>query len=220
MTYNTKRLTPPSVFYNHRLAELNHALMHYTGTDRYSHPYRDTQETDIGAAVLVLITNEPNPHLLLTKRSHKLTAHAGEISFVGGRRDSGDSDAAHTALREAREEIGLNEQLVHLIGYLPCQTAKSGILVRPVVAVIDESAIKQLVGAEDEIERIFWVRLEHFIATSPSEVVMAYDAAPPFATPAWQVDNEVVWGLTGRIIANLVEIGFGVRWRWYYRLVD
>lgn len=217
--YDHKRTNPPSHFASEMLATLSHALTHYDGTDRYAHPYRQGRaEVQITASVLVLITNETTPRLLLTKRSQRLTAHAGEVSFVGGKRDETDTDTAHTALREACEEVGLDGADAHIIGYLPCQTAKSGSLVRPVVAVVAPDVAQALVGSADEIERVFWGELSHFIHTPPSEIVLNYDNQPPFATPAWTVADETVWGLTGRIIANLVEIGFGVRYAWYYRL--
>lgn len=218
MTYHIKHLNPPNAWHSPHLKQLFDALTTYQGQDAYPHPYRHHPTCDIGAAVLVLLTNEAVPRLLLTKRSRHLNAHAGEISFVGGRRDDGDDTMAQTALREAFEEVRLKPEMVSVIGYLPCQTAKSGTLVRPVVAVIESDVADTLVGSEDEIERIFWATLNLFVATSPSEITLTYGNPPiQFNTPAWQVAGETVWGLTGRIIASLLEIGFGVHYDWYYR---
>lgn len=216
--YDNKRTNPPSHYQSTDLATLAHALQTYQGQDKFAHPYRQmpNDNHEIGAGVLVLLTNEPCPRLLLTKRSRQLSAHAGEVSFVGGRRDDEDKDVAHTALREASEEVGLNSEQMSIIGYLPCQTAKSGAVVCPVVAVVSPLVGDGLVGSVDEIERIFWGDLAFFKSTPPTDIHLSYDNYR-FATPAWVVDGETVWGLTGRIIANLLEIGFGVAYEWYYR---
>lgn len=218
MCYDTKQTNPPTHFCHVHLTALHQALVDYDGVDCYAHPYQKMDKgNQIEACVLVLMTNTATPKLLLTKRSRMLNAHAGEISFVGGRRDDTDTSTAHTALREAYEEVGLDMAQAYVIGYLPCQTAKSGILVRPVVAVIEQDVADGLFGSEAEIERIFWGELEHFLATPPCDITLHYDNRPPFVTPAWEIDGEVVWGLTGRIIANLLQIGFGVYHEWYYR---
>jgi 8-oxo-dGTP pyrophosphatase MutT (NUDIX family) len=88
------------------------------------------------AAVLVLLTDEPDgPHVLLTARAPDLTHYSGELVFPGGAADCADRDAIDTALREAREEIGLDPTSVHVLGALPqVGLPDSGYLVTPVIA--------------------------------------------------------------------------------------
>lgn len=181
------------------------------------------------ASVLVAITNEQNPKILLTRRSSKLNHHAGEVSFVGGKRDISDRHCAHTALREAFEEVGLRFSYVNIVGYLPMQISKAGWFVRPVVAVIDPLVVDRLVPSEDEIERLFWLDLSTIIDTAPTPYTMQkelFGIIKNITTTAWFVDMdndgnaEMVWGLTGRILANLVEIVYGVQHPWYYRVSD
>lgn len=238
MTYHQKRTNPPTYWHAPALRQLYQALQDALPScceqGRQKHAQPKTEQSkheqpwhgvcdvghEIGAAVLVLLTHEQAPRLLLTKRSRTLNAHAGEVSFVGGRRDVGDVDVVQTALREAYEEIGLCADNVQIIGYLPCQTAKSGMVVCPVVALIDPKWLDTLRGSACEIERIFLGSLDEFLVP-PTQTVFRYDELPaPFVTPAWHIDGEVVWGLTGRIIASLLDIGFGVRHQWYYRLVE
>lgn len=186
------------------------------------------------ASVLIVITNEPCPKVLLTRRSGRLNAHAGEVSFVGGKKDD-DETPTQTALREAFEEVGLNPTSVEMIGKLPMQLSKSNLLVQPFVAVISPNIAKALVPNPDEIARLFWVELEYFLNHLPNNYRFVIDKhhktyAQDFAdrhqicavhyldTPAWVVDNEVIWGMTGRILANLLHIGFGVKVDWYYRV--
>ena len=67
------------------------------------------------AAVLVAITDRPEPGLILTQRREDMRTHAGQVAFPGGRVDEGE-DAVAAALREAQEELGLNPALVRLLG--------------------------------------------------------------------------------------------------------
>ncbi len=169
----------------------------------------------ISACVLVAITNEDKPKLLLTKRSSQLSSHAGEMAFVGGRVDDGDLDTAHTALREAYEEVGLPCAMAQIIGYLPYQVSKKGDRVRPVVALISPNL--NLLGAESEVWQIVWADFLHFLQpATPHTMCLQRYGNQPFVTPAWQVQGEIVWGLTARVIADLVHIGFGLHQTWYY----
>jgi 8-oxo-dGTP pyrophosphatase MutT (NUDIX family) len=88
------------------------------------------------AAVLVLVTDGPDrPHVLLTGRAPDLTHYPGQLVFPGGMADPGDRGPVDTALREAREEIGLDPTSVHIIGTLsPFGLPTSGFLVTPVLA--------------------------------------------------------------------------------------
>lgn len=213
----------PSRWHSLQLKQLADKLACYQGVDslpRLSGALPTVGQPMPQAAVLIVITNEPKPRLLLSKRSKSLSSHAGEVAFVGGHRDKTDTSTAHTALREGSEEVGLEG--VSVIGYLPMQQSKSGLWVRPVVGVIEPDIITTLVGQACEIERIFWVPLDYFIDTLPSDYRFDYShhgQSVRISTPAWYVANEIVWGLTARMIANLIHIGFGVDRAWYYRQV-
>lgn len=141
---------------------------------------------------------------------------------MGGHRDEVDKNTADTALREGFEEVGLVPETVSVIGYLPMMQSKAGLWVRPVVAVVEPEYVADLTLQESEIERIFWVELAYFLGTLPQvyRLDYVYDGKNvTIETPAWSVAGETVWGLTGRMIASLLEIGFGVKMPWYYRQV-
>lgn len=222
---------------SHRFYDLVQALANYQGVDIL--PYTDNNELLTGlvrenaikhyqkllheerppqACVQIVITDEPNPRLLLTRRSARLSSHAGEVSFVGGKRDDTDKSSVETALREAYEEVGLDRADTQILGYLPMQISKKGLLVRPVVVCISPCVVDRLMPSEDEIDRLFWLPFA-VLQTAPTNHI--FDRELPnqttkLHTPAWIYDDEVIWGLTGRILASLMEIGFGVRYEWYY----
>ncbi|CAM4018809.1 CoA pyrophosphatase [Psychrobacter arenosus] len=170
------------------------------------------------ASVLIAITNESHPRLLLTKRAGHLAAHAGEISFVGGKHETVDGNNVVTALREACEETALPPRQVQVLGQLPVQTSKSGMSVRPIVALIPPDLT--LVPEPGEIERIFWADFAVLIEQPLEEYAINYSLSGNnlvLLTPSWVVDGETVWGLTGLILASLLELCFDRKIEWYYR---
>lgn len=173
------------------------------------------------ASVLVVITNEPKPKLLLTRRAAHLNSHAGEVSFAGGKHDEVDGNNVVTALREACEETALPPNKVQIIGQLPIQTSKFGLSVRPIVALVNPPIT--YVPELGEIARIFWADFETLITAPTTDYVLAYktdDKTINIRTPSWVIDEEVVWGLTGRIIASLLRVGFNRTIDWYYEPID
>ncbi len=89
------------------------------------------------ASVLVPLVMRDRPMVLLTERTTHLSTHSGQVAFPGGKQDDTDIDVAHTALREAQEEIGLPPELVEVIGTLPTYTTGTQFFITPVVALIN-----------------------------------------------------------------------------------
>ena len=113
------------------------------------------------AAVLVpLIPREGEVHVLLTQRASHLKDHPSQISFPGGRVDAGDASRIETALREAREEIGLQREHVSILGTLPDYDMPSGFRISPVIGWIEPPVAMQLDPVE--VEATFEVPLSYF----------------------------------------------------------
>ncbi|OTG96439.1 CoA pyrophosphatase [Acinetobacter sp. ANC 3832] len=167
------------------------------------------------AAVLIAITNEADPKILLTRRSLYLNNHAGEVSFPGGKRDPNDTSNIVVALREAWEETALNPFDVKLLGDLPMERAKSGLLVKPVVGLIPPNV--QLIAQPTEIDRIFYAPLRKLMESQPIpyEVRLAHQS---IYFPSLRVENEVVWGLTARILISLFQYGLDYQKNWPFLL--
>ncbi|ENW18115.1 putative nudix hydrolase YeaB [Acinetobacter haemolyticus CIP 64.3 = MTCC 9819] len=163
------------------------------------------------AAVLIAITQELQPRVLLTRRSMQLSQHAGEVSFPGGKRDPSDTSNIVVALREAQEETALNPFDVKLLGDLPIQRARSGLSVKPIVGLIP--AHVDLIAQPSEIDRIFFADLKALIEAPPLpyEVRLARQS---IYFPSMQVESEIVWGLTARMLISLFQYGLGYQKNW------
>ena len=167
------------------------------------------------AAVLIAITDESDPKVLLTRRSILLNNHAGEVSFPGGKRDPQDTSNIVVALREAQEETALNPFEVQLIGDLPMQKARNGMLVKPVVGLIPPKV--ELIPQPSEIDRIFFASLQHLMEAPPTPYEVSF-AQQKLYFPSMQVEDEVVWGLTARMLVSLFEYGLDYRKEWPFLL--
>jgi len=91
------------------------------------------------AAVLApLVVREDGLKLLLTRRADHLQAHAGQVSFPGGRQRPGLESLAECALRETEEEIGVAPDQVRLLGRFEAYETVTGYLVTPFVGVLKD----------------------------------------------------------------------------------
>ncbi len=105
---------------------------------------RFTDRQPAHAAVLVPIVLRDEPTILLTARTTHLSTHSGQVAFPGGKQDPDDRDPAHTATREAHEEIGLEPSLVEVVGHMPTYTTGTRFIVTPVVGLVRPDAPLQL----------------------------------------------------------------------------
>ena len=168
-------------------------------------------------AVLIAITDEVYPRILYSLRAAQMRQHAGEVSFPGGRREEIDMSNQATALRETFEETGIHPSQVTILGELPLQFAKSGRPVKPIVGVIPPAV--HLIPEAGEIARLFWADLATLI--SQPTIDYGYDlGSQVMVSPSFIIDGETVWGLTGRITASLLEVGFDRHIDWYFNIQD
>lgn len=123
------------------------------------HGYRPrTDERPRPAAVLVGIKRD-DAGVVLTLRSTELARHAGQVAFPGGAREPVDASVVDTALREAREEVGIEPDRVHPLGYLSRYDTITGYRMTAVVGILATGI--ELEPDRSEIERVFTVPLEH-----------------------------------------------------------
>lgn len=118
---------------------------------------RFTDRSPAPASVLVGIVERAQPMVLLTQRTANLSTHSGQIAFPGGRQDPEDHDLTATALREAREEIGLAPEYVDVLGSLPIYRTGSAFIVTPVVGLLRDGYT--FARNPHEVDEIFEVPL-------------------------------------------------------------
>jgi 8-oxo-dGTP pyrophosphatase MutT (NUDIX family) len=179
------------------------------------------------AAVLVLFSGPPSDQpnsrapesvpesadLLLTVRASTLRHHAGQAAFPGGASDPGDHGPVDTALREAREETGIDINRLHPLATMERTfIAPSGFHVVPVLAY---SADPGPVAVVDQAETAIVARVPLRAFINPANRLMVYrdSLTRRFAGPAFLLNEMLVWGFTGQVISAMLDVaGWAKPW--------
>ena len=155
------------------------------------------------AAVLVPIVLHPAPTILLTLRAAKLSAHAGQVSFPGGRIEAGETPEA-AAVREAAEEVGLDPRLPELLGRLPDHHTGTGFHITPVVALVAPPL--NLVADPREVEEPFELPLSVILDPRAPERRTAEWKGRTRTFWVWPHERHYIWGATAAILVNLARV--------------
>ena len=162
------------------------------------HESIDAYQNNMAAVGVLFDLTKCNPELLLIRRSRNLRNHPGEWAFPGGKVDQEDKDYSETALREIREEVGLNSSIINLLGRLETVKTTSGYSVVPYVGILDnEYSIKININEVDD-----YVLLPFNVLIS-SETLTKINYKNQMKQLAYVVDDRVIWGATARIISNI-----------------
>ncbi|MEP6792322.1 MAG: CoA pyrophosphatase [Ramlibacter sp.] len=157
------------------------------------------------ASVLVPIVMRERPTVILTERTTHLSTHSGQVAFPGGKRDETDTDAVHTALREAHEEIGLEHEFAEVIGQMPTYTTGTRFIITPVVALVRAEHALKLNAYE--VADAFEVPLEFLMNPSHHHrhaLEWAGARREWFSMPYMDGKAErFVWGATAGMLRNL-----------------
>jgi 8-oxo-dGTP pyrophosphatase MutT (NUDIX family) len=157
------------------------------------------------AAVLVpLIDHQEGASVLLTRRTHDLATHAGQIAFPGGRIDAGDESPVAAALREAEEEIGLSPPAVDVVGALAPYRTGTGYLITPVVGLIAPSA--RFVANPAEVAEIFQVPLSFVIDRNNRQRHSRQWQGQSRHFHALPYGDYYIWGATAGMLVNLADL--------------
>lgn len=153
------------------------------------------------AAVLVPVTDRPEPGVILTLRTDTVRSHAGQIAFPGGRIDPGDDGPVGAALREAEEEIGLPRDRVELVGTADAYRTITGYRVTPVLGVVPPDL--PLEAQPAEVAAIFEVPLDVLLDPRRHEIrtVIWQGAERTYYEIIW--GERRIWGATAAMIVNL-----------------
>lgn len=156
------------------------------------------------ASVLVgVVDREPGATVLLTLRSAHLPSHPGQVAFPGGGADAGDATVIDTALREAREEIGLTPDLVTPVGLLDGYRTGSGYRIVPVLSLVSPQFVPE--PDEREVADVFEVPLEFLMSVGNHQRHsrewqghMRHFYAMPYG-------ERYIWGATAGILRLMYE---------------
>jgi 8-oxo-dGTP pyrophosphatase MutT (NUDIX family) len=160
------------------------------------------------AAVLMALSDTPEPELLLIRRSMQLPTHPGEIALPGGKVEPADSDLRVTALREAWEEVALPEQQFQFCGNLTPRISMMGLAVTAVVGLIP--ADLPLRADAGEVDELIRVPLRFFADVDNLRTDRVIRNGSDRLAARYQYLHYTVWGITAGFIVELVNRLYGV----------
>ena len=168
----------------------------------------DAPEARPAAVALVLLEGQQGLEILIIKRAERGDdPWSGQIALPGGRYDVGDSDLEATAVRETREETGVDLSGAERLGALddlhPRTSLLPPVVVRPFVFALTRRAA---LVPSDEVQRAFWLPLARLSEPGVRREVTLTLRGGTHTLPAYLVDDDLIWGMTERILTPFVDL--------------
>ena len=165
------------------------------------------------AVAAVLRFDRARPEILLMQRAERESDRwSGHVSMPGGNASDGDADLLATAIRETREEVGLDlARAARLLGRLDAvqAVARGKILpmtITPFVFALEDVAAGGALALGPEAQAAFWLPLDD-AARGALDGVYEWKLGPvPMSLPCWRYDGRIVWGLTYKMVAALLTL--------------
>lgn len=168
----------------------------------------DLSGVRLAAVTAVLRVVDDEPELLFIKRAERAgDPWSGHMAFPGGRHEPGDTSLEMTAVRETFEELALDLRQGLIVGRLddlaPRSPSLPPVVIRPFIAVVapDVTFVPNV-----EVASTYWVPLSMLRhPDTQAEHVMTINGARA-RFPGFRVDRYIVWGLTERIVSQLLPL--------------
>lgn len=156
------------------------------------------------AAVLIAVFEDGGEsHIVLTKRPETMPSHRGEIAFPGGKRDPGDPSLEAAALREAREEVGIEPASVDVIAQLDSLgTVATQFTIAPFVGLLPAPPL--LVPEPQEVVDAFAVPVSELLDPEAYHEERWHLFGDWRSMAFFDLPGETVWGATARILTRFL----------------
>ena len=162
-------------------------------------------ENLIEAAVLIpIVERNDGLKVILTKRSNNLKQHPGQISFPGGKSEKTDKSLVATALRETREEIGINNNNIEILGQLSQHVTITGFKITPFIGKIRTGFSTKI--QTSEVSEIFEVPLSYLSNPKNFRVESVKWKGKKRFFYSIPYGPYYIWGATARILKNLADL--------------
>jgi 8-oxo-dGTP pyrophosphatase MutT (NUDIX family) len=166
----------------------------------------DDDSSLIWAAVAAILTPDPEAVLLIRRAERAGDPWSGHMALPGGRREPADPDLLATVVRETAEELGVDISGIPPAGILEDVVPRTPVLppvaVRPFVFVL---RTRPVLNPNHEIASAQWVSLDDLLRPGAYHPVRLTVAQQNRDFPAYQIENALIWGMTERILTNLLD---------------
>lgn len=177
-------------------------------------------------SVLVpLVQKDGELYLLYEKRAEHMKRQPGEVCFPGGKVEPGES-FEECAVRETVEELGIHRKYIKVIQQMDVLVTHNNFIMFPFLGIIKAEALEKMHCNPDEVQETFLVPVEHLLTNEPflykMQVIPQIPEDFPYEkikspkgykwrkgvseVPIYEYENRVIWGLTGRITMNLMNV--------------
>jgi 8-oxo-dGTP pyrophosphatase MutT (NUDIX family) len=157
----------------------------------------------VAAVAIIVNPNDSGGSILLIKRTRRVgDPWSGQVAFPGGHKAGEDRDLLATAIREAREEVGIDLRRHELLGRLPVIYSRTRKV--PVVPYVFQLKDGVVVQSNEEVAESFWVPLHALNTTNISRIEVSVEEGK-LKVDAYIYQRNVIWGLTFRIINVLLN---------------
>jgi 8-oxo-dGTP pyrophosphatase MutT (NUDIX family) len=170
---------------------------------------RDGKYFEAAVALILRETANDDLELLFIERAARDDdPWSGQIALPGGRRDPGDASLEETAVRETREEVGLDLRsdgtILGAIDELrPRTIVLPPVIVRPFVATVLSDTLTE---SRDEVASTFWAPLDVILGSAAARPTEIFVQGTSTMRPAIHFERHVIWGMTERILRGFEEI--------------